>query len=69
MMKPLILAIAIITIALAGPAATQLRAEDAHHPEKAGKAKKTAKPKPKKPAAADKSKQGERQHASKMMRA
>jgi hypothetical protein len=71
MIKPLILAIAITAIALAGPATTQLRAEDAHHPEKAGKAKKTAKPKPKpkKPPAADKSKQGDRQHVSQMMRA
>lgn len=40
-MKSLIIISAIALIALAGPLATQLSANDAHHPEKSAKAKKS----------------------------
>jgi Cu/Ag efflux protein CusF len=62
-MKRLIITSMIALIALAGPIATQLQANDAHHPEKTAKAKTFAKAKTKqqkKPATkTDKSKQGE----------
>jgi len=63
-MKRLIVASMIALIGLAGPIATQLRADDAHHPEKAAKAKKStktkAKPQKRKPAEkTSESKQGE----------
>lgn len=51
-MHRLITMTTIALIALAAPLATQLRADDAHHPDKAAKAKKPAKAKtnrPKKP--------------------
>lgn len=41
-MKPLIIASMIALIALAAPLGTQLWANDDHHPEKSGKAKKSA---------------------------
>jgi hypothetical protein len=47
-MKRLILASTIVLIVAAGPIATQLWAVDAHHPEKAAKAKKSTKAKTKK---------------------
>jgi len=37
----------IALVALAGPLGTQLRADDAHHPEKSAKAKKSTATKPK----------------------
>ena len=40
-MKPLIITSMIALIALAGPLGAQLRADDAHHPEKNAKAKKS----------------------------
>ena len=48
-MKPLIIASMIALIALAGPLGT-LRADDAHHPEKSAKAKKSTAKKSKQPA-------------------
>lgn len=41
-MKHLIIISMIALIALAGPLGAQLRADDAHHPEKSAKAKKSA---------------------------
>ena len=62
-MKRLIAISMIALIAVAVPVATQLRADDAHHPEKAAKAKKSTKAKTKeqkKPAVkTDQLKQGE----------
>lgn len=62
-MKRLIIASMIALIGLAGPIATQLRADDAHHPEKAGKAKKATKtktkPQKRKAEKTSESKQGE----------
>ena len=64
-MKPLIITSMVALFLLAGLSARQLRAEDAHHPEKSAKAKKaTAKtskqPEKKKPAVkTKKSKQSE----------
>lgn len=46
-MKRLIMTSMIALIALAGPLGTQLRADDAHHPEKNAKAKKPTATKPK----------------------
>lgn len=46
-MKRLIITSMIALIALAGPTAMQLRADDTHHPEKAAKAKKASKTKAK----------------------
>jgi hypothetical protein len=63
-MNRLIIGSMLALIVLAGPIATELRAEDAHHPAKAAKAKKSAKAKleqpRKKPAVkAGKAKQSE----------
>ena len=49
-MKPLIIAFLIALIALAGLSGPQLRAEDAHHPEKSAKATKSTAKKSKQPA-------------------
>ena len=49
-MKPLIIASMIALIALAGLSGQQLRADDAHHPEKSAKAKKSTAKKSKQPA-------------------
>ena len=49
-MKPLIILSLIAFIALAGLSGPQLRAEDAHHPEKSAKAKKSTVKKAKQPA-------------------
>lgn len=63
-MKSLVIACIVALFAFAGPLGAQLRAEDAHHPEKAAKAKKSTatKPKQRKPKPAvktDKSSQSE----------
>jgi len=49
-MKPLIILSLIAFIALAGLSGPQLRAEDAHHPEKSAKATKSTAKKSKQPA-------------------
>jgi hypothetical protein len=73
-MKGLIIASMVALIALGGPLGTQLRADDAHHPEKSAKAKKSTTTKPKqqkkKPAVkTDKSSQSEIWPASRVRKA
>ncbi|MBX9591225.1 MAG: hypothetical protein K2X43_18205 [Hyphomonadaceae bacterium] len=74
-MQHLIITSMIALIALAGPLGTQLRANDAHHPEKTAKAKKSTATKPKqqpkkKPAAkANKSNQSEMRSGSEARKA
>lgn len=68
-MKGVIIACMVALIAFAGPLGTQLRADDAHHPEKTAKAKQStatkSKQKKKKPAVkTEKSSQGEAWPAS-----
>ena len=63
-MRQLLIAATVVLIALAGPLATHARAVDAHHPEKAAKAKASkatkAKQQKRKPAAkSEKAKQSE----------
>ena len=48
-MKPLIITSMVALIFVAGLSGTQLRAEDAHHPEKSAKAKKATAKKSKQP--------------------
>lgn len=48
-MKHLIITAMVALILVAGPSGTQLRAEDAHHPEKSAKAKKSTAKKSKQP--------------------
>jgi hypothetical protein len=48
-MKHLVVMFVVALLALAGPATTQPWADDAHHPEKAAKAKKPGKARPKQP--------------------
>ena len=48
-MKYLVVIFGVALLALAGPATTQPWADDAHHPEKAAKAKKPGKARPKQP--------------------
>jgi len=47
--KHLVVIFVVALLALAGPATTQPWADDAHHPEKAAKAKKPGKARPKQP--------------------
>jgi hypothetical protein len=48
-MKHLVVIVMVALLALAGPATPQPWADDAHHPEKAAKAKKPGKARPKQP--------------------
>jgi hypothetical protein len=48
-MKHLVVIFVVALLALTGPATTQPWADDAHHPEKAAKAKKPGKARPKQP--------------------
>jgi hypothetical protein len=61
--KSLIITCTIALVAFAGPLGSQLRADDAHHPEKAAKVKKSTATKPKRqkkpPVKTEKSSQSE----------
>ena len=48
-MKHLVVIFVVVLLALAGPATMDPWADDAHHPEKAAKAKKPGKARPKQP--------------------